>query len=99
MKKEYSTPKMIIIGDMVNNTLGSSGNTSDGASQQAGANGQQTNSNSFNDRSFNNRNFNNDNFNREAITVLCIVRVNIHWTICQSTYILCIRIINNIRGS
>lgn len=29
MKKKYTTPKIILIGDMVNNTLGASGTTSD----------------------------------------------------------------------
>lgn len=46
MKKKYSSPKLILIGDMVNNTLGSSGTgTDNGSFQDAGGNGAQATSN------------------------------------------------------
>ncbi len=41
MKKEYTSPKLIPIGDMVNNTLGSSGTVADNGTRQAGGNGTQ----------------------------------------------------------
>lgn len=44
MKKIYTSPKLIPIGDMVNNTLGSSGRVSDNGTRQAGGNGTQSSS-------------------------------------------------------
>lgn len=65
MKKEYTSPKFIPIGDMVNNTLGSSGTVADNATRQAGANGAQStggNTAGRNNTGFNNDGFNNDGF-------------------------------------
>lgn len=47
MKKKYSSPKFILIGDMANNTLGSSGTGTDNGSFQdaGGSGGQATNNN------------------------------------------------------
>lgn len=61
-KKQYTTPKLIPIGDMVNNTLGSSGTGSDAGTYQANyGRSQNTNSanrgsgrGSFDDRAFDN---------------------------------------------
>ena len=39
MKKIYTEPKLIEIGTMVENTLGSSGTTADGGTQQPGGGG------------------------------------------------------------
>jgi hypothetical protein len=58
MKKHYNTPKFVLIGDMVKNTLGASGTGTDSASKQAGGCGGRQNNRSFNDRSFNNNDFN-----------------------------------------
>jgi hypothetical protein len=60
MKKHYNTPSLVLIGDMVNNTLGASGTGADSGSKsrQAGGNGSQSSNKSFNDRSFNNNDFN-----------------------------------------
>lgn len=47
MKKKYSSPKFILIGDMANNTLGSSGTgTDNGSFQDAGGNGDPAATNS-----------------------------------------------------
>ncbi len=46
MKKKYNSPKLILIGDMVNNTLGSSGGgTDNGTFQDGQANGGQATNN------------------------------------------------------
>ena len=70
MKKKYSTPKLIAIGDMVHNTLGASGNVSDNGTMQAGGNGSQSNSTqndgakttTLNSNNFDNNSFNNNGF-------------------------------------
>jgi len=63
MKRKYSSPRLIPIGDMINNTLGASGNRSDGASLQSGGNGKSANSD-FNSRNFDSRGFNNSAFDK-----------------------------------
>ena len=42
MKKSYTSPKLIHIGDMVNNTLGSSGTVADSGTRQASVYGKQS---------------------------------------------------------
>ncbi len=65
MKKKYSIPKIILIGDMANNTLGSSGTVADNGTFQANANGGEGNSNqntSSNDGGLESDSFSNDSF-------------------------------------
>ena len=64
MKKEYTSPKLIPIGDRVNNTLGSSGTVADNGTRQAGA--EQTTNSGQNNTGRNNTGFNNDGFNNDG---------------------------------
>jgi len=63
VKKKYTAPKLVAIGDMVHNTLGASGTIADNGTFQAGANGAQAKGAQNNG---NNKNFNNDNFNNNG---------------------------------
>lgn len=63
MKRKYNSPKLTLIGDMINNTLGASGNSPDGGSLQSGGQGR-TNNNDFNRRSFNSGGFDNSAFDK-----------------------------------
>ena len=65
MKKNYSAPKLIPIGDMANNTLGSSGTQADGGSKQPGIYGDSRKSNSSS-RSSSQRTFDNSAFDKSA---------------------------------
>lgn len=65
MKRTYTSPTLIPIGDMVNNTLGSFGTFADNGTRQAGANGSASTTNNTtgqNTTGFNNDGFNNDGF-------------------------------------
>lgn len=69
MKKKYTTPKLIIIGDMVNNTLGASGTLADNGTFQAAANGGQNNggqNNTAGRTTLDTNNFNNDGFDNNG---------------------------------
>ena len=69
MKKKYTTPKLIPIGDMVNNTLGASGANADNGTFQAGGNGVQANgtqNNKAGTTTLNSNNFDNNNFNNNG---------------------------------
>lgn len=67
MKRKYTSPRLIPIGDMVNNTLGSSGTRADNGTLQAGANGG-TNPNGTNTNGTGTTNFNTNNFNNDGFT-------------------------------
>jgi hypothetical protein len=69
MKKRYTPPKLVYVGDMVNNTLGASGNVADSGSRsrQGGGNGssrqnQKNRSSREKSSGLDRNNFNNDNF-------------------------------------
>ena len=64
MKRTYTSPKLIPIGDMVNNTLGASGTFADNGTRQA--NGQQRTNSAGNNRGRNDTGFNNDNFTNDG---------------------------------
>jgi len=64
MKKTYTSPRLIPIGDMVNNTLGSSGTVADNGTRQAGA--EQATNSGANNTGRNNTGFNNDGFNNDG---------------------------------
>ncbi len=65
MKKRYHSPSLIPIGDMVNNTLGASGDISDNSTRQASGNGGSNNAGQ-NNAGRNNSGFNNDGFNNDG---------------------------------
>ncbi len=64
MKKTYTSPKLIPVGDMVNNTLGSSGTVADNGTRQAGA--EQRTSSGGDNAGRNSTGFNNDGFNNDG---------------------------------
>ena len=59
VKKTYNKPELKLIGNMVENTLGSSGTGADGGTfqEEGGGNGNQASTNSFNNNTFNNSGF------------------------------------------
>jgi len=65
MKKIYTSPEIVCIGDMVNNTLGSSGDTSDNGTRQAGGENNTSSNNNKNTKQ-SNSNSNGDSFQNDS---------------------------------